>query len=286
MVVSAQEGSVDYIPVPVPVLQVRDEAPGVKTFSLAAPQGEMIFKAGQFVQISVFGYGEAPFTVCSSPGQRDRFELCVAAVGRVSNALHRLAAADQVGVRGPFGNPFPLEAGRGKDLFFVAGGTGMACLRSVISYCRDHRSEYGRLIIASGVKTPEQRLFATDFQRWHDDGQTELHETVDEPDESWRGRVGVVPEIIDEIDFDPVKTMAFIVGPPVVFRFAARNFLENGVAEENIYFSIERRFQCGVGKCGHCQINDLYVCQDGPVFSYSRLKSRSEAVEATLPNNH
>jgi len=285
MTVSNQTTVADYIPVTVPVLQVIDEAPGVKILSLAAPEGEMAFEAGQFVQISVFGYGEAPFTICSSPAQGDHFDICVAAVGRVSNALHRLAAGDRVGVRGPFGNPFPLERARGKDLFFVAGGTGMACLRSVITHCRDHRSEYGRLIIASGVKSPAQRLFAADLRLWHGDVQTELHETVDEADESWQGRVGVVPDIIKEVDFNPHTITAFVVGPPIVFRFAARNFLEKEVAEENIYFSLERRFQCGVGKCGHCQINDLYVCQDGPVFSYSQLKSRSEAVEATLPDS-
>ncbi len=285
MTVSGQTMVIDYIPVPVSVLQVIDEAPGVKTFSLSAPQDEMAFEAGQFVQISVFGYGEAPFTICSSPAQRHHFEICVSAVGRVSNALHRLAAGDRVGMRGPFGNPFPLERARGKDLFFVAGGTGMACLRSVISHCREHRSDYGRLIIASGVKSPEQRLFVPDLRLWHQDDQTELHETVDKADETWQGRVGVVADIINEIDFNPRNIIAFVVGPPIVFRFAAQNFLEKGVAEENIYFSLERRFQCGVGKCGHCQINDLYVCQDGPVFSYSQLKARSEAVEATLPDS-
>jgi len=285
MVVPGLEVPVDYIPQQVDVLNVIDEAPGVKILALTAPQGKMTFVAGQFVQMSVFGYGEAPFTICSSPSQSDSFDICVSAVGRVSNALHRLKPGDRVGVRGPLGHGFPLEQVLGRDLFFVAGGTGMACLRSVIADCRENRSDYGRLIIANGVKTPAKRLFAADLQLWHDDVRTELHETVDTPDASWQGRVGVVPDIIKDVDFDPHNTVAFVVGPPVVFRFAAQNFLNKGVEEKDIYFSLERRFQCGVGKCGHCQVNDLYVCQNGPVFSYSELKSRSEAVEATLPDN-
>lgn len=285
MGVSEPVNPIEYIPVPVRTLNVVDEGPDVKTLSLAAPQGKMAFAAGQFVQISVFGYGEAPFTICSSPSQSESFDICVSAVGRVSNALHRLQPGDCVGVRGPFGRGFPLEQVLGRDLFFVAGGTGMACLRSVIVYCRENRSDYGRLIIATGVKTPAERLFATDLQLWHDDVQTELHETVDTPDESWQGRVGVVPDIIKDVDFQPQSTVAFIVGPPIVFKFAAQNFLNVGVDEKDIYFSLERHFQCGVGKCGHCQINDLYVCQDGPVFSYSQLKFKSEAAEATLPHS-
>ncbi len=241
-------------------------------------------RPGQFVQVSVFGYGEAPISVCSSPSRPDRFELCIQPVGNVSRALHGLSVGDRVGIRGPYGRGhFPVTAMRGWDVLVLAGGIGMAPLRSLVDYIRDNRDRYGRLIVVQGAKTPSSILFPEDVAAWSEDPGVELYVTVDRPDAEWTGRTGVITEPLKEIAVDPGRTMAAAVGPPVMFRFIAMSLFEKGLSPENIYFSLERRFKCGIGKCGHCQLDDLYVCQNGPVFRYSELLRRPEAGETWAP---
>lgn len=238
---------------------------------------------GQFLQISLPGYGEAPISFCSSPTQRDSFELCVAAVGNLSEALHDLRPGNFLGVRGPYGHGFPVEEMRGRDLVVVAGGIGLAPLRSLINYIGDRRPDFGRMVIVYGARNPAERLFLDDLAAWEARDDFETYYTVDEPDAGWTGYTGVVTVPLREVELDPERTTAAVVGPPVMYRYVAMELLSKQMREDDILFSLERRFRCGMGKCGHCQLNDLYVCQDGPVFRYTQLLGRTEAIEVWAP---
>jgi NAD(P)H-flavin reductase len=274
-----------YVPKPARVVTVdRHETHAV--IELVMPRGAALrHQPGQFVQVSVFGYGEAPISVCSSPTRDSSFQLCVRPVGNVSRAIHGLSVGDWIGIRGPYGKGhFPVNALRSRDTLILAGGIGLAPLRSLIDYIRDRREDYGRLIIVYGSRTPETLLFNEDLTTWSNDQAVELYVTVDEPDAHWTGRTGVITEPLKaEIDFDSANTIAVATGPPVMFKFVAMELFKKGMQADQIYFSLERRFHCGIGKCGHCQLNDLYVCQNGPVFRLEQLLQRPEAVEAWAP---
>jgi sulfite reductase subunit B len=236
-------------------------------------------KPGQFVEVSVFGVGEAPISVSSAPApDRPNFELCVRRVGNVTNALLNMKPGDQIGIRGPFGNGFDLDVFRGKDVLFVAAGLGLVPLRSFIQEVLNHRKDYGKVFILYGCKTPREFLFTDERRSWESRPDVEYHVTVDLGDETWSGNVGVITTLIPKVDFDPLKTQAVIVGPPIVYRFTIKELKARRMPEENIWMSLERRMKCGVGKCGHCQMNQIYVCQDGPVFNYAKIKGIPEAI--------
>lgn len=238
---------------------------------------------GQFVQLSVFGYGEAPISLCSSPTEKN-FRLCVREVGTVSRAIHDLQPGDWVGIRGPYGRGFPVQEMEGRDLVMVAGGIGLAPLRSVINYVLDRRDRYGRLFVVYGARDPSAILFHEDIRSWEASPDIEFFSIVDKPDETWTGRTGVVTLPLRDLEFDAGNPpLAAVVGPPVMYKFVAAELLKKGLSGDDLYFSLERRFRCGIGKCGHCQLNDLYVCVDGPVFRFTDLKTRVEAVEAAVP---
>jgi len=239
-------------------------------------------RPGQFIQLSRLGFGEAPFSVCSSPTRTDRFDLCVREVGNLTGAIHRLEVGDWVGVRGPFGKGFPIDTMKGRDVLAIAGGLGIVPLRSLITFVADRRNACRRFVLIYGTKSPSLILFGDEMAGWQK-ADLETLVTVDEPDETWQGRTGVITEPLRDIEIDPSNTMAILVGPPVMFRFAIAECLNKGLQEESIFVSLERNFQCGIGKCGHCQINDLYVCQRGPVFRLSDLQGRTEAVETWAP---
>jgi len=242
-------------------------------------------RPGQFVQVSTFGFGEAPFSVCSSPTRPENFQLCVRAVGRVSRALDQVEAGDWVGIRGPYGRPFPIEEMKGRDVLAVAGGLGIVPLRSLVTYVVDNRNACGRFVLLYGAKKPSSILFENEMATWRRAG-IEIILTVDEPDGTWGGRTGVVVKPLRDVDIDPCNGLAVLVGPPVLFRFATAECMNKGLTEDRIFVSLERNFRCGVGKCGHCQINDLYVCRDGPVFRLTQLLGRTEAVEAWAPEDN
>lgn len=272
-----------YAPELAVILRISDTTPTEKIFTLQKNSGPLKFSAGQFIQVSVPGYGEAPFSVCSSPERTEEFDICVRATGNVSDALHRLSPGDSIGIRGPYGRHFPTQKMQHKDILCIAGGVGLACLRPLISHIRYHRDNFARLTVIHGAKTPGALLFKKDLEEWQSDENMELYQIVDEPDENWQGPVGVITDPLKTLAVRADQTIAAVVGPPVVFRFTAQELLHKKVPEDRIYFSLERRFQCGIGKCGHCQLNDVYICQDGPVFSYAELTGRSEATEACLP---
>jgi len=270
-----------YLPHPAELITVEPIAEREKLFEFKLRDGkELGHKPGQFIELSIFGIGEAPISISSSPTKKGSFELAVRNVGNVTNALHHLDTGAMVGIRGPFGNGFPVADLKGKDILMIAGGIGLFPLRSLINYIFDKRSEFGRLIILSGCKCPEERMLANELDKWHKRQDLELLESVDRCEclEEWITNVGVVTTLFPKVDIDPKNTFAITVGPPVMYRFVVAECQKKGIPDEQILMSLERRMKCGVGKCGHCQINGVYVCQEGPVFTYAQIKKLREAL--------
>lgn len=236
-------------------------------------------RPGQFIELSIFGIGEAPISISSSPGTGPEFELLVRTIGDVTSKLDTLAIGDKVGVRGPFGNGFNIQGLRGRNLLYIGGGCGLAPLRSLINYSLEKRSEFKDITILYGCKDPSSLLFQKDLEAWGNREDVDFRLTVDEcrDHDCWSGSVGVITSLIPDVDIDPDTTMAIVVGPPVMYKYVIRELKQKGVPDENIIVSLERRMKCGVGKCGHCQINGVYVCLEGPVFNYADIKELPEA---------
>lgn len=262
------------------IIRVEKLSDREKVFEFKFDDGKELGQMpGQFVELSIFGIGEAPISVTSSPTHKGSFELAVRATGSVTNALHTLGTGAKVGIRGPFGNGFPIETLKGQDILFVAGGIGLFPLRSLINYVLDNRKDFGEVTTLFGCRSPQERLFLNQLKAWDDCQDMCFLETVDRaPDDSWKGNVGVIPTLFSKINFDPKKTYAILVGPPIMYRFVIAECIKRGLSGNHIIMSLERRMKCGVGKCGHCQMNGKYVCQDGPVFTYAQVTSLEEAV--------
>ena len=260
------------------VLEVITETPTIKTLRLK-PEEPIGFKTGQFIELTVPGVGEAPFVITSSPSRSNgTFELCVRRVGDVTSALYSLQPGDMLGFRAPLGNGFPIEKMRGKDLLFAPGGIGLPPLRSLINQVLDERGSFGRVIILYGAKRPDELLFRDELDEWVARDDVECLITVDRGDETWDGHVGVITTLFGGVNVNPRNTVAVTCGPPIMYRFVLMELLGKGIPETQIYLSLERRMKCGVGKCGHCQINNMYCCQDGPVFTYAQIKGVEEAL--------
>lgn len=269
-----------FMPVLGRIIDVKPMTALERLFTIELPDGLSLgHRPGQFVEVSVFGIGEAPISISSSPSRSDRtFELCVRNVGDVTGALHRMKAGDQVGIRGPFGRGFPIEKFRGKDVLFAPGGLGLAPLRSLINQVLDERALFDRVIILYGARSPSEMLFKDELAEWEARPDVELMLTVDQGDDTWKGNVGVITTLFKHISINPRNTVGVTCGPPVMYRFVLMEFFGKGISEGNIYLSLERRMKCGIGKCGHCQINNVYACQSGPVFPYSEIKGLEEAL--------
>ncbi|MGQ9622791.1 MAG: FAD/NAD(P)-binding protein [Candidatus Caldatribacteriaceae bacterium] len=261
------------------ILRTRYLSESDKLFELALKDGEILdFEPGQFVEVSLLGVGEAPISLSSSPTRRESFELCVRAVGRLTKALHRCEVGDIVGIRGPFGVGFPITKFIGHDLLLIAGGIGIAPLRSLIVYIMDNRRDFGRVHVLFGCKDPKSLLFRDEIEMWQRRMDVSFQCTVDRADPDWKGNVGMVTSLVPGVDIVPERTFAIMVGPPVMYRFVIAELLKKGISEDHIILSLERHMKCGLGKCGHCQIHDIYCCQDGPVFFYSRIKDLKGAI--------
>ncbi|MGA2958919.1 MAG: FAD/NAD(P)-binding protein [Thermodesulfobacteriota bacterium] len=268
-----------YLPALAEITRTEQLTKMEKLFEIRLKNGqELGHQPGQFVEVSLFGIGEAPISVSSSPTKKGSFELAVRSVGNVTKALHQMNPGAPLGIRGPFGKGFPVEEIKGKDILFVAGGIGLVPLRSLINYVLDKRSDFGRVIVFFGAKTPAEQLFLDELAKWRTSKEMEYLETVDRSEGSWKGNVGVITTLFPKVTLDPKKTVAVIVGPPIMYRFAILEAQVKGIPDDQIIVSLERRMKCGVGKCGHCQINDIYVCQEGPVFNYARIKNLKEAI--------
>ena len=234
-------------------------------------------EAGQFVEVSMPGRGEAPISISSAPSM-DGFEMVIRNAGSLTNAIHQLAEGDKLGIRGPYGSTYPAEEAKGKDLIFVCGGIGLVPQRSFIKYVLDNRKDYGELYVLIGTKDYEQRFYVDELKEWAQRDDIHLIETIDVAHDKWDGNVGVVTTIMPKIKVDLASAMHFICGPPIMYKFVLLTLQETNVPGKNIFVNLERRMKCGVGKCGHCQINDKYVCRSGPVFRYSDLALVPEAI--------
>ncbi len=251
-----------------------------KYFEIKLNSGrELGHKPGQFVEVSVFGVGEAPISVSSSPTKKGAFDLVIRKVGNVTGKIHNMTAGSTIGIRGPFGTHFPFDETKGKDILFVAGGIGLVPARSFINYVLDNRKDYNRVTVLFGCRNPNERLFTDELSLWAKRDDVEFLETVDKPlDTNWKGNCGVITTLFPKIKIEPANTFCVIVGPPIMYRFVIKEALDKHIPRHHIYVSLERRMKCGVGKCGHCQINGVYCCQEGPVFKYSDITHLEEAL--------
>jgi sulfhydrogenase subunit gamma (sulfur reductase) len=250
-------------------------------FEVKLPGGrDLGHTPGQFVEVSLFGIGEAPISICSSPLKRGSFEMVVRRVGNLTASMHALKTGDSLGIRGPFGKGFPVKEFEGRDIVFVAGGIGLPPLRSLINTVIDpaQRKRYGRVIILYGVRSPDMFIFDDERKGWESRKDIEYKVTVDRESPGWKGHVGVITTLIPDLTLDLPNTVSVIVGPPVMYKFAILALRSKGLKDEQIWVSLERRMKCGVGKCGHCQINSIYVCQEGPVFNYAKIRDLKEAI--------
>ncbi len=275
-------GNSIYLPKKAKILKIREETEKEKLFEIILESGEPLgHDPGQFVELSIAGVGEAPISITSSPTKEGpSFELCVRAVGNVTNALHGLKEGDEVGIRGPYGTGFDVEKFKGRDVLFIGGGLGLAPLRSLINYAIDKSDEFGKVAVLYGCREPCEILFDDEINQWDELSDIDMHQTVDRCPEGvcWEGNIGVITTLIPQVDFDPETTVAAVCGPPIMYRFVMQELKKRELPDEHVFLSLERRMKCGVGKCGHCQIDGLYACQEGPVFNYADIRDVEEAL--------
>ncbi|MFW5730568.1 MAG: FAD/NAD(P)-binding protein [Desulfonatronovibrionaceae bacterium] len=269
-----------YVPRPATLVAKKELNELVTLFEFAQDSGKpLAHRPGQFIQVSVYGIGEAPFSVSSPPrSDHHHFELAVRKTGSVTNAMHNLKPGDKIGVRGPYGSYFPMQKFVGQDFLFVAGGLGYIPLRSVLHYMLRHRDEFGSIYLLVGTRNPGERIFTDQLAEISKRNDVEVFETVDQADESWKGHVGVITTLFPKISINPDTTSVATIGPPVMYRFVIQECSRLGIPQDRIYVSLERRMKCGLGKCGHCQINGLNCCIDGPVFCYTEIAGLGEAL--------
>jgi anaerobic sulfite reductase subunit B len=258
-------------PRPFRVVRRRRETSDTWTLELEPVLGEPLRPTpGQFTMLYAFGIGEVPISVCDVRG--DRLVHTVRAVGAVTEAICASRPGAALGVRGPFGNAWPVEQVVGADVVVVAGGIGLAPLRPALLHVLERRAEYGGLALLYGGRTPDLLLYRRDLERWRDRLDVQVDVTVDSAEGGWRGKVGVVPKLVAGAAFDPTSCIALVCGPEIMMRFAAQALLERGVPPERIFLSMERNMHCGLGHCGHCQLGPTLICRDGPVYGYDELE--------------
>ncbi len=236
------------------------------------------FLPGQFVMLELPGFGEIPISICGSTSQKGFLELCIREAGRVTTMLHRARVGSRVGIRGPFGSFFPLERMKGHDILLVAGGLGLAPLRAPIMHITENRSDYGEVRILYGTTEPEQLLFDYQYEQWRRVDGVTLSLTVDRPDAGWQGAVGNVVRLLEEINTPLEESYAIVCGPPVMFNSVCGTLHSRGIPRDRMFVSLERRMQCGMGKCCRCNVGSTYVCMDGPVFDFWTVMNLKEAI--------
>ncbi len=268
-----------YLPIPAVIEHIIEETPTIKTFGLR-PVEPVAFQAGQFVELTVPGIGEAPFTPSSSPSISDRMDITIMRVGRVTDALHGMAVGDTVGVRGPYGRAYPIREFRGREILIVGGGCGVGPLRALLFALFEDLEHYARVIVRIGARTPHDLVFRdAASNRWNKGPKVDVLVSVDQTEAGWTGPVGVVTTILDKahLDCHPEQGVAIMCGPPLLMKFVCRALSQRGYRPEDIYLSLERNMSCGLGKCGHCRLGPYHVCHEGPVFSFSQLQALDEA---------
>jgi sulfhydrogenase subunit gamma (sulfur reductase) len=260
---------------------VDDLAMDISLFQVALDDPEerecFTYLPGQFAFVSAFGVGEAPFCLTSTPLRGPVLEFAVNKIGTVTSALHRLGEGDVVGVRGPFGNWFPLDEMRDKHVILLGGGIGGAPLRPVIHTVLDNRADYDKLTILWAARLPSLLIFTDEFDDWRAAPDTDLHVTVDQGDEAWAGNVGLITELLEKVAPSPENAVTITCGPPIMIKFTLLTLEKLGFTRDQMFVTLEAKMKCGMGKCGRCNLGEKFVCTDGPVFSYAEVSQFLES---------
>lgn len=262
-----------YKPIKAAVEQIIEESPLIKTFVLV-PEEPFRFKTGEFVELTLDGIGEAPFTPSSSPLVNDRFDVTVMKAGYVTDLMHQLQPGDVLGVRGPYGRGYPVEKFVDKEVVILSGGCGLAPIRSLLYMLIDMKDQLRKVTLCYGSKTPEDCIYKPLFRELNRIDKFKTLRTVDMADRYWSEHVGVATVLLDHIEFDLPNAVAVVCGPPVMMKYGTFKLLEMGFPENLIYLSMEKNMSCGLGKCGHCMLGGYFVCRDGPVFTYDEIKDQ------------
>jgi len=260
-----------YQPVEAVIENIIQETPAIKTFVLK-PKEPFSFRTGQFIELTVPGIGEAPFTPSSDPNLKDRFEVTIMQAGSVTAKLHELEAGATLGLRGPFGKGYPLDTFKGKDILIVGGGVGLAPLRSLLFSLFAGIGDYRKIFLRYGARTPNDIVYKQAIPEWAKKEKVDVVTSVDVGDASWQGNVGLVTTILNDLGLDVNQAKAIVCGPPIMMKFVTLKLLDLGFKHEDIHLSMEKNMSCGLGKCGHCRVGRFYACKDGPVFTYDLLK--------------
>ena len=261
-----------YQPINGEIVDIIDESPTIKTFVIV-PETEFTFATGQFVELTLPGIGEAPFTPSSSPRVTDKMEISIMKAGCVTGLLHECEKGQKVGIRGPYGKGYPVDDFAGKDVLIVGGGVGLAPIRSLFLTLVDRIKDFKSVVCRFGARTPEDLIYKGSlFGEWQKIAGVDMKVTVDVASNGWVGNVGVVTTIVKPDDVDIKNAVVVICGPPIMMKFATEQAIGYGFRKEDIYLSMEKNMSCGIGKCGHCMLGKYYVCKDGPVFTFDQIK--------------
>lgn len=266
-----------YLPQDAEIVSRVQESPTIFTLHLrfAEPDchQQFLYSPGQFNMVYLYGVGEVPMSIVSDPDEKNIFSHTIRAIGRVTKALQKLVPGDRIGIRGPFGCGWPLEAAKGKDIVIVTGGLGCAPTVSVINYILARRNQYGNLTILQGVKHSDDFIFQQQYRQWEQSPRTQVYIAANLAGHHWPWGVGYVTDMIQPLNFDADNTIAMMCGPEMMMHAAIKALGEKRILDEAIYLSMERNMECGIGQCGHCQYGGLFVCKDGPIFAYSQIKA-------------
>ena len=261
-----------YQPINGEIVEIVDESPTIKSF-VVAPEEPFRFETGQFVELTLPGEGEAPFTPSSSPMETEKMEISIMKAGRVTALLHECSKGQKVGIRGPYGNGYPVDDFVGKEVYIIGGGVGLAPIRSLFLTLVDRIKDFKSVVCRFGAKTPDDFIYKKAlFGAWRKISRVNIKLTVDEAKDGWKDNVGVVTKILNSKDVNIDNAVAVVCGPPIMMKFTTLRLLDFGFTPEKIYLSMEKNMSCGFGKCGHCMIGKYYVCKDGPVFTYEQIK--------------
>ncbi len=262
-----------YKPLRAKLTEVIDESPLIKTFVLV-PEKKFMFRTGQFIELTVDGTGEAPFTPSSSPLVTDVLEVTVMKTGYVTTIMHDLKPGAYMGIRGPYGRGYPVDKFHDKEVLILGGGCGLAPIRSLLYALENIKGKLKRVILCYGSKTPADCIYKPLFNRLNKIDKFETYRTVDQADDEWNESVGVATRLLDNISVNIKESIAVVCGPPIMMKFGTLKLLEMGYKDEQIYLSMEKNMSCGLGKCGHCMMGKYFVCKDGPVFTYDEIKDQ------------
>jgi len=266
----------EYLPYKATIKSIQKESFDTNTYKVIFDDAKIRdffeYKQGQFAEISILGAGEAPISITSSPTRKGYLEFTIRGAGCLTRKIHQLSVGDSLYIRGPYGNSFPYEEIKGKNIYFIAGGIGLPPLRSLINMVMDNRKDFGQVQILYGAKTPGELCFKEELEVWKKITDTGVWLTVDKPCDGWGGSVGVVTELWKETDIRLEKAVAFVCGPPIMIKYVVNKLLESGFKDSDIILTLERYMKCGIGKCGHCNVGEKFVCVDGPVFTHAQIK--------------